>query len=303
MLNSASDYKFVDASSVSNMIHGNIIPVTDPDANTPAPLYFENYLFLLEAFYERQNPELSAGSSSISVPPRTLNGGNIRALDLNIVSFYNGWSIYGPRLGYSNDRAFYINRNTVIPANDVKIGYNNKINIGGFMSGYSLVAPETKAPYVGLRPLTRYDDSRYHSVLYGEFMRAKFWAFDNMCKLIIMLRWGDLATAVTRTYLTESGSIESQDSLSLGNTILSPYRYYSLNSQGNPYLRMRTDLTYRNFMFTMPYATSAKLVIEGMASDRNDTSSTNAYVFYSMDLQIMNGRINTPGLDAIADAI
>lgn len=74
MLNNASDYKFVDVSNIANMIHGNIIPVISPSAYNVAPLYFENYLFLLEAYNERRYLE-QAGDNSVAPPTTELSAG------------------------------------------------------------------------------------------------------------------------------------------------------------------------------------------------------------------------------------
>lgn len=79
MLSDASSYKFVKTSDVASFINGNIIPAVFPNSNTIATLNFENYLFLLEAYYERNNIML-AGDNTLIPPIRTLNSGNIRAL-------------------------------------------------------------------------------------------------------------------------------------------------------------------------------------------------------------------------------
>lgn len=131
MLYTASDYKFVNATPVADRINGNILPITNPTGN-PAPIYFEDYLFLLEAFSERMNPE-SAGQQNISVPVRTLNRGNIQALNLTSESLYNGTVIVGPNISRSGYRASYINTATVVPQSVVKIGYYNKISLGDYL--------------------------------------------------------------------------------------------------------------------------------------------------------------------------
>ena len=289
MLNSASDYKFVNATPAAGMIHGNILPVTHPTGN-PAPMYFEDYLFLIEAFYERMNPE-SAGLQNISVPIRTLNGGNIRALDITTTGFYNGTVIMGPvvsRLGY---RANYINKSTVVPTSDIKIGYSNRINIGDYLQGYTLIAPETRQPYYAMRPR-----SSPYSVLYGEYVRCKFWAFDNMSRLSVPIGLADFATSMVGTYYTETGTVESHRNVIVDTSYLE-YQFYAAGSNG-AYLRYKVDdITYRNSFFTFPYAKSAKLIYAGVVYSHGESNyqNTEACIWTYMDLTVGNdGTIAIP---------
>ena len=289
MLYTASDYKFVNATPVADRINGNILPITNPTGN-PAPIYFEDYLFLFEAFSERMNPE-SAGQQNISVPVRTLNGGNIRALDITTTGFYNGTVIVGPivsRLGYRTD---YINKSTVVPVSDIKIGYYNKINIGDYLQGYTLIAPETRLPYSSMRPL-----SRPYSILFGEYVRCKFWTFNNMSRLLVPIGFLDFATSMVGTYYTESGSVDSYRNINLNTSYLDSYQFYTSGRNGI-YLRYKIDsITYRDSFFTFPYAKSAKLIYSGTAySYGEDNQRDGTYIWTYIDLTVgSDGSIVVP---------
>jgi hypothetical protein len=79
MLNSASDYKFVDTSGIAGLIHGNILPVTHPNSYAISPTYYEDYLFLLEAYNER-NQLNSAGDNDVVPAPRVYYASNFTSL-------------------------------------------------------------------------------------------------------------------------------------------------------------------------------------------------------------------------------
>ena len=153
MLYNASDYKFVNVAPVANRIHGNIMPIVNPTSST-AQIYFENYLFFLEAFYERYNVE-QAGQNTIGVPVRTLDAENMYALNINGSAFgvANG-AIRGPQLGYGNDVTYYVSPDTTYPQSHVNTGYteDSTYHIYDFLQNAQLQCPEEKAPYYAMRP-------------------------------------------------------------------------------------------------------------------------------------------------------
>ena len=57
MLNSASDYDFVDVSNVGSFIRGRPLPVRYTSSSGIAICAYEDYLYLLEAYNERLNLE------------------------------------------------------------------------------------------------------------------------------------------------------------------------------------------------------------------------------------------------------
>lgn len=303
MLYNASDYKFVDAAPVSDRINGNILPIVNPTSQT-AQIYFEDYLFLLEAYYERMNPE-SEGLNNITVPVRTLNGGNLYALNLNSRSLSgSNTTIAGPQLGYRNDGTYYVSPNTTYPSNHVNTGYeeDSTYYIYSFLQNWMNPCPELKAPYYTMRPYNN------PSRLLSDFIRVKFWSFNNMTKMLIGLRPGDWATKMVHQTLKPDGSVNYEYDEGLTNTTISYVRGYSKgrDSQGQTveYQLFKTIVTYKQSFFTFPYATNATLIwkcsIEQMGGE---SSSTKKFVWGTKSLSISNGAIQVPTnmLETICD--
>lgn len=48
----------------------------------------------------------------------------------------------------------------------------------------------------------------YPPVLYIEFMKAKFWALNNMRKLLVPLVGGDFATSIVQQTLDKNGNVK-----------------------------------------------------------------------------------------------
>lgn len=302
MLNNASDYKFVDATPVSDRIHGNILPVVNPTSGT-AQIYFEDYLFLLEAYYERMNPE-SEGLNNITVPVRTLNGGNLYALNLNSQSLSaSNTTIAGPVIGYRNDGTFYVSPNTTYPNNHVNTGYaeDSTYYIYSFLQNWLNPCPELKAPYYAMRPYTN------PSRLLSEFIRVKFWSFQHMSKLLIGLRGGDWATKMVHQTLKPDGSVNHEYEEGLANSSFSFVRGYNTGrddqGQSVEYQLFKTIVTYKQSFFTFPYATNATLIWKSSVEVNGDSSSTKKYVWGTKSLSISNGAIQVPSnmLETICD--
>jgi hypothetical protein len=95
MLTQAEDYKFVKTDDISRFINGDIMPIVFPTKGTKALVRFEDYLFLLEGFYERMNPEL-AEDNRVIPPVRTLYGTKI--LGSEFTTNYLGY-VAGPTVG------------------------------------------------------------------------------------------------------------------------------------------------------------------------------------------------------------
>jgi len=134
MLTNASDYRFVDTTSIGNFINGNIMPVVYPLKNTMATVRFEDYLFLLEGFYERMNVE-SIGLNNVIPLPRTIYGSNILASELRytINSNSNLGYLHGASIGYASSNTQYINPNVIIPNSYVVDDYNH-VGIDNFLT-------------------------------------------------------------------------------------------------------------------------------------------------------------------------
>lgn len=72
-------------------------------------------------------------------------------------------------------------------------------------------APEQHIPYYRMRPTTSYPP-----VLYIEFMKAKFWALNNMRKLLMPLVGGDFATSIVQQNLDKNGNVKNESAVDLG---------------------------------------------------------------------------------------
>lgn len=161
---------------------------------------------MLEAYYERMNPE-SAGLNNIAVPNRTFNSGNILALTLNSFSLGGSYVVRGPHMGYGRDLAMYVNPATTHPEYDVTTAETHHYWVSDFLTNYSFDLPEWKAPYYSMTP--GFGSIRTARLL-SDFIRAKFWTFNKMSKLLIGLRLGDVATKLTYQILNEDGSISDE---------------------------------------------------------------------------------------------
>lgn len=98
-----------------------------------AAVRFEDYLFLLEGFYERMNPD-SGGLNNVIPPPRTLYSSNILGTQFRFDRSF----IYGSTLGYSSRQTYYINPNSTI--SDSYIVSSNYVGsvLGSFITDYEL---------------------------------------------------------------------------------------------------------------------------------------------------------------------
>lgn len=292
MLNSASDYKFIDVSQVAGRIHGNIMPVLSPSAYAPAKAYFEDYLFCLEAYHERMDIE-HPGDNSISVAPRTIIGKNIYDLGLNNSYYGNDVVINGPLAGYAYYGSVYINQNTTHPNTLTSYSYSDPYSVTDYMQNYALSAPETKLPYVSLRPRPS-GSYHYNTVMWSEFIRAKYWAFNSMNKVMFPLVIGDFATDAKRKYLKPDGSTESEYSYSLYSNLLDSAIGYSISSS-TVYQRLQLDVTYKDVIINCPYAVSAEIIYHGMLDPRGGSQTGNhSYAWTAMKTRVTNGTIKVP---------
>lgn len=226
MLYTASDYKFVNATPVSDRINGNILPIVNPTSPT-AQLYFENYLFLLEAFFERMNPE-QEGQNSITPPVRTLNGGDIWALNLDSNSLSAaGTTIRGPNLGYKGSSTYFVSPDTTFPQSHINTGYSEEgsYHVYNYLSSWYNPCPERLRPYYDMIP------RNWACVLNSDFIRAKFYAFDHMNKLLIGLYNGDWATHIVHYTYNADGSVSQQYDVSLNTAVIPFVRGYGNSSQ------------------------------------------------------------------------
>lgn len=127
MLNSASDYQYVDTSNLSRYIDGNILPVRNQNGTGRATCKYEDYLFLLEAYNERMYAN-QIGTNNISAASRIVTASNINETRFSSTSF--SWGTF-------------INKNSGIPSDIVETQYIDDTLSG---TSLSLYKPYTQSP-------------------------------------------------------------------------------------------------------------------------------------------------------------
>lgn len=288
MLTSASDYKFVKTTDVSQFITGSIMPVIFPKANTKAFVRYEDYLFLLEGFYERMNPE-SEGDNNVLPATRTLYRSKILGTVFSPTSMY----ISGPSIGYGNQRAYYINPESTVsltPIIENTAGTGPTKNIlGDYITDVPLNAV---AYYSSKRPF--YSGK---SPLWSDYIRARYYDLKNATRMYFQLQVGDLATSSTTYYYDKDGNEESSSTNYLGSnifgTLILTQNYYD-SSEYKSFKRSECKLNLKEKLFTMPYAKSAKLIYVSQPHSSASGSSTSYQMISSIDLNITNGEIECP---------
>ena len=295
MLSNPSDYKFVDVSPVAGMIDGNIIPKSISTCSI-APLRFENYLWCLEGWYERQNPE-QAGTNSIAVPSTALSRGNINAIAISELNNH----IRGPNIGYKPNVTEYLSLSTVVSPPHAEFVSQGSPQYGlyDFLQDSSLSAPEQHIPYYRMRPITSYPP-----VLYIEFMKAKFWTLNNMRKLLMPLAGGDFATSIVQQTLDKNGNVKNQSTVYLDTQQINVKRAWIEDSLTHEeYQSLRTVATLRDtFYLQFPYASTAKLVWNCFVLTEPAYGS-GKHIWASMDINVSEGNLQVPSglIDGIFD--
>lgn len=107
MLNTPSDYEFVNVSDVGSFIHGEVLPVrfnASSSSGKFATCAYEDYLYLLESYYERINYDQD-GQNNITPANRTLSASYVRPLH---------WPYTVGYLAGSIGSGCYINPNSTI---------------------------------------------------------------------------------------------------------------------------------------------------------------------------------------------
>lgn len=260
MLSDASSYKFVKTSDVASFINGNIIPAVFPNSNTIATLNFENYLFLLEAYYERNNIML-AGDNTLIPPMRTLNSGNIRALIPT--GTYQNYPITGstsnPEYKPYIDAPYgrWCNPNTTIYPNIYQYepsssgGYSSRF--WSYVQNFGLYNPIDKQPYYGMRPSKQ-------SLPKAEFIRSMFYAYNMMRKYVRQMRTDILFESANYSVTNYKGETTSTGNIYLGaNGGLGTIRRYAIHDNTS-YLNYDTTFTSKKYG-PFPYAASMKFSV------------------------------------------
>lgn len=263
------------------------MPEIFPNANTKAFVRYEDYLFLLEGFYERMNPE-SEGDNNVLPATRTLYRSKILGTMFSPISIF----ISGPSIGYVNQRAYYINPESIISLapiieNTTGIGATKQI-LGDYITDVRL---DAVAYYYPKRPF--YSGK---SPLWSDYIRARYYDLKNATRMYFDLYVGDLATSSTTYYYRKDGSVESSFTDYLGNNIFGTMiltQNYVEDDERRSFKRSECKLNLKEKLFTMPYAKSAKLIYISQPQS-SAGSSTSYQMISSIDLDVMNGEIKCP---------
>lgn len=203
MLDNPSGYEFIDVSDVGHYIDGKFIPTVNPKSAT-ALLYYEAYLFMLEAWYERMNVD-GIGTRSISPPTApTLLKSSLRGIPLysSSVGSANYSAIRGPLLDKAAGWLCYVSQDTTVGDGFVEwYSSSPKRDVDSMLSGYALNAWENDQPYYSM-----VGDWR----LLSEFIRCKLWELNSMRKAIFKVKMSSFCTSATMQFLKADGSIRRE---------------------------------------------------------------------------------------------
>lgn len=277
MLNTPSDYEFVNVSDVGSFIHGEVLPVrfsASSSSGKYATCNYEDYLYLLEAYYERMNWD-QVGQNSISPANRTLSSSFVRPIHwtqavgtfpgLDAGAFINPDSQVITSLTELSSSSF---------PSEVVSGYQMQLSSNG---GYSY-SPRSRS----FRELE----------LLGRF----FWDYHRLKKLTInktavsyICSTNPTGAGTRRSYRADGSYTDSQTSYQGSGTEFYVYRH----TNGT----MSEEITQFTWQFkqpliTAPHATSATALLL-FHLFANNPSLEKRYAL-PVQLQVQNGQVSFP---------
>lgn len=279
MLNSPSDYEFVNVSNVGSFIHGQVLPVRYAASSTSgaATCTYEDYLYLLEAYYERMNLE-QEGQNNIQPSIRTVIAGAAEATT---------WNQTVGTIGR------FINKNSTFPlsltqlsstSSNVDDTIENK-SITLYAPKYSQYTIRSKSTrrlegwcrrFYDYHQLTRYT-KRMSSIGTGGM-------FTNF-----------IGTATRRVYRSDGSSSDSTETYNFyGGTEGWSY-YYSANSYSET---IYSPSITKMATLKMPHAKSATML---MRVRIHVNGSTLAAYCYPLEMSVSDGNILMDNLNWVQD--
>lgn len=262
MLNSASDYLWVNVSGLSGFITGNVLPKRDSAGDgTWLLLKYEDYLFLLEAMYERANWDTQP---SASVAPSG------RALLKSAIN--------GVRFTASNTGAF-VNNSVVLPTTIV--------------AGSSIA---TIANTLGLTAV-QLQSVQFDRRLQARELYKSFYNVSLLSRTAKSITPQDIAGSWTST-LIRTYSDGRQVTEDTGDGWGELYEHGKAIRTGSSYDLI--VISYKTSFGNFPYVTAATLLVK--VTTTNSTSLTSWSDIYPVSCSVNNGDILIPSLSAIAPA-
>lgn len=295
MLTAASDYKFIDTSNIGGMIHGNIMPVVSPQASAVAPVYFEDYLFLLEGFYERMNLD-QAGTNNISPPPPTIYESNIIATEIPRTTNYMR-SNYISSI-YEGIEPRFISPDSTIISNPIIYtgsGDPNYDNTQALQNTYNdSITHGANAKYgYPIRPST----SAWP--MWSEYIRARHWELERCSRVMMWERLGIFCDSCILKYYNSDGELTGQSDIALNNDTVYRHAYSKNNITGSSYVSYKYDLSYRPSI-ALPYAKSATMLTRLYVNSYTTYQQQGAIVPYQLTVQSGNIVIPTGLFESVA---
>lgn len=272
MLNSPSDYEFVNVSNVGSFIHGQVLPVRYAASSTSgaATCAYEDYLYLLEAYYERANYD-SQPTSTITPSSRVV-----------VASAAEATTPTGSWLSR------YINKSTVIPLSLVENTASSPYPEDAIDNkAIALLAPKNGSYYIRSKSTRRL-----------EGWCRRFYDYHQLSRVCHPAR--ALATCMEAASLTyrykDSFGRETTNTVTFNvssNTSMPIYVYSAAAS--NTETVSSTNITWKTSAFgTWPHATDAWLLVGITAQTRNGASTVSQYFTKTYQASISNGAISLP---------
>ena len=267
MLNSATDYEYVNVTGLSSFIKGNILPVRMASANgSDMQIRYEDYLFLLEAYYERMNWDVVP---SVLVTPgsRAISGSNI-----------NGATIYQP----GADAAGFVDPSFTIPTVLIGSSYAGTVKAAMGIQDTSLENPQYS-------PTPRY--------LERNLVCKSYWNVKQCKRTIKAIQIADLATETKTTTRVDSNSDAHPEGSTSGNFAGIIYSTGYATRVGS-YNDRYTLIPKQPLVAAAPYADSATLLLlcSGGVQPRGGTWQY-SYCIFPISCTMSNGGIETPAFD------
>lgn len=287
MLNTPSDYEFVNVSDVGSFIRGEVLPVRFSASSSTgkyATCNYEDYLYLLESYYERINYDQD-GQNNIAPANRTLSSTYVRPLH---------WphAVGGiPGLGdsqYVNPQATAVSSLTELQSSSSYPPIQNY--------QMSLSSNDSAYRYSPRSPSYR------ELELWGRF----FYDYHRLTKLVCnksvltnICTENPSGSGTTRSYRNDGSYRDYPESYSTytGSTYFYVYVHANNPSQGGSESIASFSWNFKNTLMYAPHAIRAKLLVQF------SLGSTKNYC-YPIDLTISNGNISLPtNVDWVSDAV
>lgn len=223
MLNADTDYEWVAVPADGN-INGDVMPARDNEADGSwRVLDWEDYLFLLEAFYERANWD-TAVSAHVSPGDRVLSGSRLAAVNVS-ATMAEG----------------YMDKDYVAPSGLIPTTSAATIR-------QALGNPDVSLESVALgRPL------------FAEEVRKMFWNYAQLKRAVKTIQFSDVATAWIGqdVYTRSNGDTYSNTPYDCWGRL---WNHGNASRVGSPFTAL--TISYKSTIATYPHATAAVLYVK-----------------------------------------